>query len=72
MVRNISKIFFVLGILQLCLSWMQGNFLIKQFENTSKQVVDALIELSKANERHTQMTLSSQKTNAQNFHDTKV
>jgi hypothetical protein len=51
---------------------MQGNFLIKQFENTSKQVVDALIELSKANERHTQMTLSSQSSNAQNFHDTKV
>ena len=24
--RNIGKIFFVLGIHQLCVSWMQGNF----------------------------------------------
>ena len=36
-----------------------------EFENTSKQVVDALIELSKANERHTQMTLASQSSNAE-------
>ena len=36
-----------------------------EFENTSKQVVDALIELSKANERHTQMTLAFQSSNAE-------
>jgi hypothetical protein len=29
--RNIGKIFCVLGIIQLCVSWMQGNFSIKQF-----------------------------------------
>ena len=32
---------------------------------TSKQVVDALIELSKANERRTQMTLAFQSSNAE-------
>jgi hypothetical protein len=36
-----------------------------QFENTSKQVVNALIELSKANKRFTQMTLASQRSNAE-------
>ena len=36
-----------------------------EFENTSKQVVDALIELSKANERRTQMTLAFQSSNAE-------
>ena len=36
-----------------------------EFENTSKQVVDALIKLSKANERHTQMTLAFQSSNAE-------
>ena len=36
-----------------------------EFENTSKQVVDALIELSKANERRIQMTLAFQSSNAE-------
>ena len=35
-----------------------------EFKNISKQVVDTLIELSKANERRTQMTLASQSSNA--------
>ena len=36
-----------------------------ELENTSKQVVNALIELSKENERCTQMTLAFQSSNAQ-------